>query len=83
MANRITIDSELCKGCGLCVDVCPKKSIVISKASNKSGYFPAEFCQNGCTACAACAVMCPEAAIEVTKDADEPTGTKKKSGKGN
>ena len=68
MVNKITIDIELCKGCGLCVEVCPKNCIVISKISNKSGYFPAEFCQKGCTACAACAVMCPEAAIEVLKE---------------
>lgn len=41
MAGKIIIDIERCKGCGLCVAVCPKSGIAISKKSNKSGYFPA------------------------------------------
>ncbi|MHC4286411.1 MAG: 4Fe-4S binding protein, partial [Planctomycetota bacterium] len=40
MAGKIIINTERCKGCGLCVAVCPKISIIISKKSNKSGYFP-------------------------------------------
>jgi 2-oxoglutarate ferredoxin oxidoreductase subunit delta len=65
MAGRIVIDIERCKGCGLCVTVCPKKGIVISKKSNKSGYFPAQKMDAECTGCAACAIVCPDAAIEV------------------
>ncbi|MFA5553934.1 MAG: 4Fe-4S dicluster domain-containing protein [Phycisphaerae bacterium] len=65
MAGKIVIDTQRCKGCGLCVAVCPKKSIVISEESNKSGYFPAKFECNNCTGCAACAIVCPEAIIEV------------------
>ncbi|MHC4086446.1 MAG: 4Fe-4S binding protein [Planctomycetota bacterium] len=38
MAGKIIINTERCKGCGLCVAVCPKISIIISKKSNKSGY---------------------------------------------
>ncbi|MBN1795164.1 MAG: ferredoxin family protein [Sedimentisphaerales bacterium] len=71
MAGQIRIDSERCKGCGLCVVVCPKKSIRISEKSNRNGYFPAEFCGSECTGCAMCAIICPEAVIEVSSD-DEP-----------
>ena len=65
MAGKIVIDTERCKGCGLCVIVCPKNSIVISEQSNKNGYFPAKFEGDQCTNCTACAIICPEALIEV------------------
>jgi 2-oxoglutarate ferredoxin oxidoreductase subunit delta len=65
MAGRIIIDIERCKGCGLCVAVCPKSGIVLAKKSNKSGYFPAQASNTDCTGCAVCAIICPDAAIEV------------------
>ena len=65
MSGRIKIDSERCKGCGLCVKVCPKGSIAISDKSNEKGYFPAEFVGPACTGCAMCAIICPDAVIEV------------------
>ena len=76
MAGKIVIDTERCKGCGLCVSVCPQKSLAISKKSNKSGYFPAEVVNCDCTGCAMCALICPEAIIEVYREddtGDEPT----------
>lgn len=68
MAGKITIDSELCKGCGLCVVVCPKDCIVISNHSNKIGYFPAQAISAECTGCVMCAVICPDTVIEVSRD---------------
>jgi len=68
MAGKIIIDIERCKGCGLCVVVCPKNCISISKQSNKAGYFPAETSNSGCTGCSMCAMMCPDTAIVVFRD---------------
>lgn len=72
MAGKIIINTERCKGCGLCVAVCPKSSIIISKKSNKSGYFPAESSNAECTGCALCAIICPEVVIEVFREEDAP-----------
>lgn len=76
MKGRITIDKEECKGCGLCINVCPKKQIEISDRLNKKGYYPASFKEEHvsesddaeCTGCALCALMCPDIAIEVYKE---------------
>lgn len=71
MAGKIIIDTERCKGCNLCVEFCPKGCIVISKSSNKKGFFPVETSNNGCTGCAACAIVCPDVAIKVFRDANK------------
>jgi 2-oxoglutarate ferredoxin oxidoreductase subunit delta len=71
--GRIEIDKERCKGCGLCMNVCPKKQIEISDELNTKGYYPARFLEAGlneddpgeCTGCAMCAMTCPDVAIEV------------------
>jgi 2-oxoglutarate ferredoxin oxidoreductase subunit delta len=68
MAGKIIIDIQRCKGCGLCVTVCPKNSIVISTQSNKTGYFPTQTSNADCTGCAVCAIICPDAAIEVYRE---------------
>jgi len=83
MTGRIKIYTERCKGCGLCVTVCPKGSLVISKRSNKKGYFPVEQADSDCTACAACAIICPDAAIEVWLDSNIVATNDKNSNKSN
>jgi 2-oxoglutarate ferredoxin oxidoreductase subunit delta len=80
MAGKIIIDTERCKGCGLCVTVCQKGCIIISKHSNKSGYFPAEPAGSDCTGCAMCAIICPDAVIEVYRD-DKAGGEPRKKSK--
>ena len=67
MAGKVIINTERCKGCGLCVQACPKNCITISKQSNKNGYFPAVSDNAHCTGCAMCAIICPDAVIEVSR----------------
>ena len=73
--GKITIDRELCKGCYLCVSVCPNQLIAVSNKLNQKGYYPAEFTEIGnnknnrkCTGCTTCAIVCPDIAIEVYRD---------------
>ena len=68
--NRVTFNSDLCKGCGLCVAACPKKIIALSSDKiNKKGYHSAEMIdQEKCIACAMCASMCPDVVITVEKN---------------
>ncbi len=64
----IEITGELCKGCKLCIDVCPKGVIAISEQLNSSSYHPAFYVGADCTGCTLCFYACPEpAAIKVFK----------------
>jgi len=67
--NRVTIDSQVCKGCLLCT-VCPKKIVVIDRESlNAKGYNPVKVINmENCIACGICAMMCPDSAIKVEKE---------------
>ncbi len=64
----ITIDEEICKGCGLCVSVCPRKSMRLTDHINSRGFHPARLLDpENCTACAQCAIICPDACITIRK----------------
>ncbi|NQT96094.1 MAG: 4Fe-4S dicluster domain-containing protein [Candidatus Omnitrophica bacterium] len=63
---KIKIDSEICKGCELCIIYCPKHCIVSSGKINKRGVKPAMPKKDAeCTGCTICALICPDCAIEV------------------
>ncbi|MBN1621371.1 MAG: ferredoxin family protein [Endomicrobiales bacterium] len=66
--SKVKIESEKCKGCYLCIEVCPKKCLEVSKEFNKKGYHPVEFVNDKeCTGCGFCYQICPEVCIEVYK----------------
>jgi 2-oxoglutarate ferredoxin oxidoreductase subunit delta len=65
---KIEIRKERCKGCGLCVNACPKKCIALSKEINETGYHWAQFdSQDNCLGCGFCYQVCPDMCIEVYK----------------
>ena len=71
MSYRYAINEERCKGCGLCVNVCPKNVLEISNEVNAKGYFPAlQARPQDCVACSTCCVMCPDVAITITENAE-------------
>ncbi|MCK4320701.1 4Fe-4S binding protein [Candidatus Bathyarchaeota archaeon] len=65
--GMIVINEELCKGCTLCVNVCPFHLIQIADHISSKGYYPAKFVdlEGKCTGCTLCAIICPDVAIEV------------------
>jgi 2-oxoglutarate ferredoxin oxidoreductase subunit delta len=65
---RMTVNPNLCKGCGLCLSACPKKIIKFSDKINTKGYHYAEVVeQEQCIACKMCYQICPDVAITVEK----------------
>lgn len=63
--GKIEVDVDRCKGCYLCITVCPKKCIEKSSEFSKTGYYPAKYSGDGCIACMSCARICPDLAISV------------------
>ena len=64
--HRVIIDTEMCKGCTLCIAYCPKKVLKESEHLNKAGYHYAEpENPDQCTGCLICTLVCPEVVIEV------------------
>jgi len=66
---KLTIDKDACKGCGLCVTVCPKNILKLSDTElNAKGYNPVEITDMAaCIACASCAKMCPDYVFTIEK----------------
>ena len=66
---KVTFNTDLCKGCSLCVTACPKHIIQLAKEKiNAKGHSPAEITdQQACIGCAFCATMCPDCVITVEK----------------
>lgn len=66
---KVTVNENLCKGCGLCAEVCPKGVLALAQEElNAKGYPPMKVVKPGdCTTCRSCAIMCPDCAITVER----------------
>ncbi len=62
----VCIEEQVCKGCRICVEICPKKTLEISTHRNAKGaeiveqVYPAK-----CVKCGQCMDICPDLAIWV------------------
>ncbi len=67
---KIEVDITLCKGCGICVEMCPMKVLKMSEKFGPRGYhYPEVVHPEKCTKCRLCELYCPDFAISVE---DEP-----------
>lgn len=57
---KISVNTKLCKGCGICADFCPKKVYDIT-----IGYPTVVAREADCIGCKICETKCPDFAIEV------------------
>ncbi len=73
--GRIEIEVDRCKGCELCMAVCPKNLISAAEGFNIRGYHPAQLVdpEGACTGCGLCALMCPDVVITVYREAPVKT----------
>ena len=70
--NTVLINHEFCKGCGYCVNICPKEVLCFSSEFNSHGYYPAIVNDgNRCIGCGFCAQVCPEVAISVYREKEK------------
>jgi len=71
------IIEERCKGCGYCINFCPKNVLETSTRFNNKGYHPPLPAKpEECVNCHYCEIICPEFAIYSMED---PSGAKSKA----
>jgi 2-oxoglutarate ferredoxin oxidoreductase subunit delta len=68
----VEIAKERCKGCELCIIICPLGCLKLDqKVINSQGFHPTMFNYLGdkgkCTACGLCYLICPDYAITTIK----------------
>lgn len=65
--DPIDIATNRCKGCGLCVEACPKHVLHLDEQTvNDLGYHPAQLTDGAtCTSCAICARVCPDTVFTI------------------
>lgn len=65
----IIVDEELCKGCGICIYICPTNVLESSRRLNRRGFTPPiPAGEDRCTRCRLCERICPDFAIRVVED---------------
>ncbi len=68
MARKIRIDAASCKGCGYCVDACPKKALSLSDDFNPAGYNFAVVDAAACIGCGTCYTVCPDYVYTIVEE---------------
>ena len=66
--GTVALNSDECKGCGLCVASCTPHVLRLSEDLNRYSYHYAVYAGHGCSGCGLCFYACPEpGAITVYK----------------
>ncbi|MEW6266206.1 MAG: 4Fe-4S dicluster domain-containing protein [Thermodesulfobacteriota bacterium] len=67
--TRIVFDPDSCKGCLICVAMCPKKVLALSGSRNVKGYLVPEAVRSrDCAGCRTCEKICPDMAVYLLEE---------------
>lgn len=65
----IIVNERYCKGCQICIQLCPKHVLELSKQVNNRGYYVSQAVDtSACTKCLQCQLLCPDFAIFVDEE---------------
>jgi 4Fe-4S ferredoxin len=74
---RLSLNKDLCNGCGLCAEICPREAINVTPAEITEEHLAKrpsiDFDVNSCNLCGECAVLCPLNALSMEIDGKEVT----------
>lgn len=63
---RIQVNKDWCKGCHICVEVCPQHVLEVDQEGFLRGFHPVRVARpEDCTLCRQCELLCPDLAISV------------------
>lgn len=66
VVGAVEVDTEVCKGCELCIESCPFDVLAMTAEVNSRGYqYSYMINPEACTGCGNCGVICPDACITV------------------
>ncbi|MCL2115922.1 MAG: ferredoxin family protein [Methanobrevibacter sp.] len=67
----IIVNPDLCKGCDICIESCPRQVYAKSEELNKKGVcLPYLDNEEKCRKCHLCELLCPDQAIIVEEEDD-------------
>ena len=67
--SKVAVDLDLCKACGICINLCPE---AVFDADDQA--MPVIARPEDCTACLLCELHCPDFAIEVRRPVKKAAG---------
>ena len=71
----IRVDERYCKGCALCIHLCPRQVLAVSQKVNSRGFYtPCVIDADNCTNCRQCEFYCPDFAIFIVEDDEREDG---------
>ncbi len=71
--GTVVVDTQKCKGCGICVAACPRDVLKLAKEVNSKGYHYSYMEKpEACTGCSNCGIVCPDGVLSVYRQKNQP-----------